>query len=218
MRDARIAQIYEGTNGVQALDLLGRKVLRDGGATANEFIASMRADVNGVAIEYRERSKPRSIGSPTSRSGCSNAPRGDPTLAGAASVDYLDLFALTTYAWLWARMATIAPADEFGAAKRHTAEFFYARLLPRSLALAAAIDSRVGAIMGMPADVILIWRARRRSSRRSLASATAGQGCRGSVVVAAVIARRYNDHSAIASGGIGMSSVSASIGAHASRA
>ena len=54
VRDARIAQIYEGTNGVQALDLLGRKVLRDGGATANEFIASMRADVNAVAAEYRD--------------------------------------------------------------------------------------------------------------------------------------------------------------------
>ena len=54
VRDARIAQIYEGTNGVQALDLLGRKVIRDGGATANEFIGSMRADVNGVAGEYRD--------------------------------------------------------------------------------------------------------------------------------------------------------------------
>jgi len=75
----------------------------------------------------------------------------DPALAGSASVDYLDLFALTTYAWLWARMASVAPADEFGAAKRHTAEFFYARLLPRSIALTAAIDSSSAAIMGMPA-------------------------------------------------------------------
>src|SRR5262249_10355345 len=54
VRDARIAQIYEGTNGVQALDLLGRKVLRDGGTTADEFIVSMRADVNGVDAAYRD--------------------------------------------------------------------------------------------------------------------------------------------------------------------
>jgi len=75
----------------------------------------------------------------------------DPALAGAASVDYLDLFALTTYAWLWARMATVAPQDEFGAAKRHTAKFFFARLLPRALALTQAIDSDSAAIMSMPA-------------------------------------------------------------------
>jgi alkylation response protein AidB-like acyl-CoA dehydrogenase len=151
VRDARIAQIYEGTNGVQALDLLGRKVLRDGGATANEFIASMRADVNGVAADYRDALELAidRLAEVTKR--LIDRASGDPALAGAASVDYLDLFALTTYAWLWARMATIAPGDEFGAAKRHTAAFFYARLLPRALALAAAIDSPSAAIMDMPA-------------------------------------------------------------------
>ncbi len=150
VRDARIAQIYEGTNGVQALDLLGRKVLRDGGVTANEFIASMRPDVNAVAIAYREPLEAAldRLAAVTRR--LLDRASADPMLAGAASVDYLDLFALTTYAWLWARMATIAPADEFGAAKRHTAEFFYARLLPRALALAAAIDSDSSAVMGMP--------------------------------------------------------------------
>lgn len=151
VRDARIAQIYEGTNGVQALDLLGRKVLRDGGATANEFIASMRADVNAVAAEYRDALEVAidRLSGVTARL-VARAAR-DPALAGAASVDYLDLFALTAYAWLWARMATVAPQDEFGAAKRHTATFFFARLLPRALALTQAIDSDSAAIMGMPA-------------------------------------------------------------------
>jgi hypothetical protein len=78
--------------------------------------------------------------------------RKDPALAGAASVDYLDLFALTAYAWLWARMANVAPADAFGAAKRHTADFFFARLLPRALGLEAAIDSSSAAVMAMPAS------------------------------------------------------------------
>lgn len=152
VRDARIAQIYEGTNGVQALDLLGRKVIRDGGATANEFIGSMRADVNSVASEYRDALELAidRLADVTKR--LLERASSDPALAGAASVDYLDLFALTTYAWLWARMATIAPSDEFGAAKRHTARFFYARLLPRSLALTAAIDSQSSAIMDMPAE------------------------------------------------------------------
>ena len=150
VRDARIAQIYEGTNGVQALDLVGRKVLRDGGATVNEFIESMRPDVNAVGIEYREPLEAAldRLADVTRR--LVDRAGADPMLAGAASVDYLDLFALTTYAWLWARMATIAPHDEFGAAKRHTAEFFYVRLLPRALWFAAAIDSDSNAIMGMP--------------------------------------------------------------------
>jgi hypothetical protein len=151
VRDARIAQIYEGTNGVQALDLVGRKVVRDGGVAANEFIASMRADVNAVTAEYRDALELAidRLAGVTARL-LERAAR-DPALAGAASVDYLDLFALTTYAWLWARMATIAPANEFGAAKRHTATFYFARLLPRAAALAAAIDSGSAPIMGMPA-------------------------------------------------------------------
>jgi alkylation response protein AidB-like acyl-CoA dehydrogenase len=151
VRDARIAQIYEGTNGVQALDLLGRKVLRDGGVTANEFIAYMRSDVNGVTADYRDALELAIDRLSDTTQRLLDRAGNDPALAGAASVDYLDLFALTTYAWLWARMATVAPEDRFGAAKRHTAKFFFARLLPRSLALSAAIDSPSAAIMDMPA-------------------------------------------------------------------
>ncbi len=150
VRDARIAQIYEGTNGVQALDLLSRKVLRDGGVTANEFIDSMRAHVNAVAVNYRDALELaiERLSDVTQRL-LFRAAR-DPALAGAASVHYLDLFALTVYAWLWARMASVAPDDAFGAAKRHTATFFFAHLLPRSLALAEAIDADSAAIMAMP--------------------------------------------------------------------
>ena len=152
VRDARIAQIYEGTNGVQALDLLGRKVLRDGGATADEFIVSMRADVNGVDASYRNALETAidRLADVTHR--LVERSKRDPALAGAASVDYLDLFALTTYAWLWARMASVAPVDAFGEAKRHTAAFFFARLLPRALALAATIDSDSSTVTGMPAE------------------------------------------------------------------
>jgi hypothetical protein len=152
VRDARIAQIYEGTNGVQALDLLGRKVIRDGGATAGEFIALMRADLPNVGTAHRADLAAAfdRLDAVTRRLLARAA--NDPALAGAASVDYLDLFALTAYAWLWARMANVAPTDSFGAAKRHTAEFFFARLLPRALGLEAAIDSSSAAIMAMPAS------------------------------------------------------------------
>jgi len=151
VRDVRIAQIYEGTNGVQALDLLGRKVLRDGGATADEFIASMRADVNAVDAAYRDALETAldRLAGVTRR--LIERSRRDPALAGAASVDYLDLFALTTYAWLWARMASVAPRDAFGDAKRYTATFFFARLLPRALSLVATIDADSSTVTAMPA-------------------------------------------------------------------
>ena len=152
VRDVRIAQIYEGTNGVQALDLLGRKVLRDGGTTADEFIASMRADVNGVDAAYRDALETAIDRLADVTRQLLERAKHDPALAGAASVDYLDLFALTAYAWLWARMATVAPRDAWGDAKRHTAAFFYARLLPRGMALAAAIGSDSATVTSMPAD------------------------------------------------------------------
>jgi 3-(methylsulfanyl)propanoyl-CoA dehydrogenase len=150
VRDARIAQIYEGTNGVQALDLVGRKVLRDGAATVDEFIALMRAglpagsyhDSVTAALDRLQRVTRDLL----------ERSRQDPALAGAVSVDYLDLFALTVYAWLWARMVEVAPADEFGAAKRHTAAFFFARLAPRAVALEAAIGGASSVVMEMPAD------------------------------------------------------------------
>ena len=75
-------------------------------------------------------------------------------------------------------MATIAPADEFGAAKRHTAEFFFARLLPRALALAAAIDSQSAAIMDDAGRVILIWRPASPRSGGGVRVRCRGQGCR----------------------------------------
>jgi hypothetical protein len=111
----------------------------------------MRADVNGIDAGYRadlETALDR-LGDVTQR--VIERARRDPSLAGAASVDYLDLFALTTYAWLWARMATVAPHDAWGDAKRHTASFFYARLLPRALGLAAAVDSDSSTVTSMPA-------------------------------------------------------------------
>jgi hypothetical protein len=152
VRDVRIAQIYEGTNGVQALDLLSRKVLRDGGATLGEFIASMRAQSDAVDARYGA-----AVGGAIDRLEAVTAQLiaragADPALAGAVSVDYLDLFALTAYAWLWGRMAGIAPDDAYGAAKRHTAAFFFARVLPRTLALQASIEAGSATVMAMPAD------------------------------------------------------------------
>ncbi|MEM7001036.1 MAG: acyl-CoA dehydrogenase C-terminal domain-containing protein [Pseudomonadota bacterium] len=145
VRDARIAQIYEGTNGVQALDLTGRKLMRDGGATVRRFADLMaatdvadahRADLNS-AIDRLLRVTDSIV----------ERAQQDPDLPGAVSTDYLDLLGLTAYAWLWGRMVAVAAEDDFGAAKRATAEFFYQRLLPKTLALEAGIAAHSGILM-----------------------------------------------------------------------
>ena len=75
--------------------------------------------------------------------------REDPNLPGAVSTDYLDLTGHTIYAWLWARMAGAAGDDEFGRAKRRTADFYYARLLPKTLALEAGALAGSDTVMGI---------------------------------------------------------------------
>jgi alkylation response protein AidB-like acyl-CoA dehydrogenase len=151
VRDARIAQIYEGTNGVQAYDLVARKVLRDQGACVRslvdhmaqtEVLESHQSDLN----EAFDRLV-RVTGSIVDR-----APN-DPELAGAVSSDYLELTGLTLYAWLWARMAAIAPQNDFGRAKQETANFFFKRLLPRASGLEESILAESDAVMGMPSDL-----------------------------------------------------------------
>ena len=150
VRDARIAQIYEGTNGVQAADLIGRKVMRDGGETVRRWVDTMAQ--SEVSEEYQADLNEaldrlvRVTGSVIDRSA------DDPNLAGAVSTDYLELTGLTAYAWLWARMATLAPDNEFGQAKRATARFFFERLLPKAEGLEASIAAESEAVMSMLDD------------------------------------------------------------------
>ena len=147
VRDARIAQIYEGTNGVQAADLIGRKVMRDGGATVRQWVDSMAQSEIGDAY----RSQLNEVLDRLVRVTSSVIDRSseDPNLPGAVSTDYLELTGLTAYAWLWARMATIAPQDDFGEAKRATARFFFDRLLPKTEGLEASIAADSAAVMDM---------------------------------------------------------------------
>jgi len=150
VRDARITQIYEGANGIQALDLIGRKVMRDGGARVREFIGEMQT--TEVPREFNESlthaldSLMRST--ETIVKGSVNAP----SLPGAVSVDYLELLGLVIYAWLWARMVQVAPADQFGRNKNHTARFFYERILPKHVALSMSISADADVVMNLPAD------------------------------------------------------------------
>jgi hypothetical protein len=150
VRDARIAQIYEGTNGVQALDLIGRKVLRDGGATLRALLDSF--DLEALPSEYRA---PLAAAFDRVRNAADHVIAGaneDPALPGAVSTDFLDLVGYALYGWFSAAMAGAAGEDELGASKRHCARFYFARLLPRTLGLEASVLSGGDAVMGLPDD------------------------------------------------------------------
>ncbi len=150
VRDVRIAQIYEGTNGVQAADLLGRKVMRDNGATMRKFIDLMAQ--SEVAAEFQPALNDaldrllRVTHSIIDRSA------EDPNLIGSVSTDYLELTGLTAFAWLWGRMAAIAPDNNFGRAKKVTAHFFFDRLLPKTEGLEAGMVADSAAVMSMLDD------------------------------------------------------------------
>ncbi|AVN43962.1 acyl-CoA dehydrogenase [Pseudomonas aeruginosa] len=160
VRDVRIAQIYEGTNGIQALDLMGRKVVANGGLFLSIFSREVRAFAAGANAELAEFVTPLL----TALDLLDNLTQGivaragnDPREIGAASVEYLHLFGYTAYAYLWARMAAAAlrqrEADPaFHDGKLATARFYFARLLPRVHSLAAAVEAGSESLYGLEAE------------------------------------------------------------------
>ncbi len=153
VRDCRITQIYEGTNGIQALDLLARKVGGSAGALCSLFTAEIRGFVDADADGLAEFADPlieavQQLEELTTW--LLEQARTDPDALGAASVEYLHVFGYTAYAYMWARMARTAldlqGQDEFASAKLATARFYFARLLPRTASLIASIRSGSGSL------------------------------------------------------------------------
>ncbi|AIL62653.1 acyl-CoA dehydrogenase C-terminal domain-containing protein [Pseudomonas alkylphenolica] len=156
VRDVRIAQIYEGTNGIQALDLLGRKVVADGGRALAEFTGQIRQFCE-QDTPYREPLLKATSDLQSLSQWLSEQAREDANAVGAASVEYLQLFGYVAYAYMWARMDAVAAANlaqdpAFYAAKRATAAFFFARLLPRTLSLQASIQAGSTALFSLAAE------------------------------------------------------------------
>ncbi|MNL16738.1 Acyl-CoA dehydrogenase [compost metagenome] len=157
LRDVRIIGLYEGTNGVQAMDLLGRKVLADQGQRMNAFL--------GVAEAFAESSSPREamreFAEPLARlvgdvrqltSELVVAAASDPHAAGAAAAPYLRLVGHLALAWTWARMAAVSlsqaeSADPIYASKIATARFYFQRMLPQTAALRAEIHAGSSTLM-----------------------------------------------------------------------
>jgi alkylation response protein AidB-like acyl-CoA dehydrogenase len=145
LRDARIAPIYEGTNGIQAADLVGRKLGLDGGLAFDGLIADIRAEtgdprlvaladsVEVVAATYRQ------------------APP-DERLAG--SYPYLTMCSVLVAGWLLERQARVPGDSEFHAAKRAAADYFLGVVVPEALGLAAGAECGAAMLYAVPAEAL----------------------------------------------------------------
>ena len=144
VRDVRIAQIYEGTNGIQALDLLGRKVIANGGVALRLFTAQIREFAAQPGKPYQHELLQAVQRLEDLSDWLQAQAKLNPNEIGAASVEYLQVFGYVAYAWLWARMADVAQGSleadpAFYTAKLATARFYFKRLLPRITGLEQSI-------------------------------------------------------------------------------
>lgn len=144
VRDARIAQIYEGTNGIQALDLISRKVLADEGKSFLIFYQEVQEFCQHQDFSHCPEILERLQNTLDRLHQCTEFllqhHQEDPELPGAASCDYLNLFGLTAYCYMWAKM-TISPLADTaqGQDKLATARFFIHKLLPDALSFSQKI-------------------------------------------------------------------------------
>ncbi len=164
MRDVRIALIYEGTNGVQALDLVGRKLAAEGGRAVMSFFAEIDAFVE--ANQGDAALKPFTDGAAAAKEQLQDATMWmmqnglmNPDNAGAASTDYMHLFGLTALAYMWAMIAKAAQAkvaagetDPFYANKLVIGRYYVERILPEAGAHLAKVKTGSELMMALPAD------------------------------------------------------------------
>ena len=164
LRDARITMIYEGTNGIQALDLVGRKLPAQGGRA----IMSWFSDIDAFVAENGAEGpiKPFVDGLADAKKKLQEATMwlmqngmANPDNAGAASTDYLNIFGVTALAYMWAQMAKAAQAqvdagstDPYYANKLMTGRYFVERILPDAGAHLKKLKTGADVLMQMPAE------------------------------------------------------------------
>ena len=165
VRDARITQIYEGTNGIQAMDLVGRKLPKDGGRAIRGFLqlvgsdiadAKQAGDPSGVAAAL----EPALADLQAATMWLAQNGMADPDNAGAGAYAYMDLMGLVSLGWMWLKMAAAAKRAlddsaedrEFHEAKLTTARFYATRELPLSTALRRKIEAGAETVMKIPAE------------------------------------------------------------------
>ncbi len=163
VRDCRITQIYEGTNGIQALDLMGRKVVGSQGKLYELFAQDVATFIEENASDSSLHAFLEPLAAALERlSDVTEHVIGQtaetPNAIGAASVDYLDLFGYTALAYMWAKIVkAAAPKAEsdtsgFYTGKLKTARFYFDRLLPKTVSLAEGIRSGSESMMALSSE------------------------------------------------------------------
>jgi alkylation response protein AidB-like acyl-CoA dehydrogenase len=166
VRDARITQIYEGTNGIQAMDLVGRKLPKDGGRAIRAFFEVVGRDI----AEAKQAGDPAGVAAAlepalqdlqAATMWLAQNGMADPDNAGAGAYAYMDLMGLVSLGWMWLKMAAASQQaldqrgedEPFHDAKLVTARFYAQRELPLSTALRKKIEAGAETLMKIPAEV-----------------------------------------------------------------
>ena len=170
VRDARIAMIYEGTNGIQALDLVGRKLAKDGGRGVQLLFATIAEEIAAAKLkpdlmDFADRLEAATADLQAATMWFMQNSLTNPNNAGAGAVPYMHLMGIVTLGLMWLRMATAAQemlasgenSNEFDRpfleTKLVTARFFSERIMPDTAALRRKIESGAEAIMALPVEM-----------------------------------------------------------------
>ena len=165
VRDARIAQIYEGTNGVQAMDLVGRKLAKDGGRAIRTLFEVVSRDI----ADARSAGDPAGLAAPLEKAlgdlqaatmWLAQNGMADPNNAGAGAYAYMNLLGTVTLGWMWLKMAAASSRlmnedgedRAFHEAKIATARFYAARELVKSSAYRGQIEAGAETLMALPVE------------------------------------------------------------------
>jgi alkylation response protein AidB-like acyl-CoA dehydrogenase len=166
VRDARIAMIYEGTNGIQALDLVGRKLAKDGGRAIQLFFGILAEEIGAAKlkpelVDFADRLESATGDLQTATMWFMKNGMTNPNNAGAGSVAYMHLMGIVSLALMWLRMASTANAmlaagegdKAYLEAKLVTARFFAERILPDTGSLRRKIEGGADSIMALPIEM-----------------------------------------------------------------
>jgi len=167
VRDARITQIYEGTNGIQAMDLLVRKIASSKGAMLNVFTDEVNAYIdthkNDAAMDEFITPLSEAVNDLTDLTNDLLTKSADNiNELGASANDYLHVFGYTAMAYIWAKMAQVSQTaldnngdsgNAFYQSKLHTARYYFTRLLPRRISLIASAKSGCDCLFDIDDDL-----------------------------------------------------------------